>query len=94
MNHGSPKSHQVRQEPAKPTPAVRALIAASRKAIKVLSGSRRAIFDSHCVRTTAHPRTVSRRIVTDPVALAWIEEHDVALNALRAAIARAQKDQP
>lgn len=71
------------------TPTERALVAACRKATRVLSASRRVIFDSHCERTQAGPKTVSRRVVTDPDALAWIEEHDNALRSLRAAVAKA-----
>lgn len=71
---------------AQHTPEVLALLAASRKAIKVLTKQRRIVFDSYAQRKNG-----GRREVNDRLGLEWLAELDAPILALRSAVAKASE---
>lgn len=67
---------------------VKRLLAAAKFARKQIKATRRILIESH----SNTPRSPKVENVTDPGALEWIEEHDVAIAKLDKAIAKFKKD--
>lgn len=60
----------------------RKLIGALRAARRCIRGTRRTVFDSHCL----YDRTAGKRVVTDPSALDWLAELDEVVAKIDAAL--------